>query len=153
MRELKLAGQVLPVRATPIAMLFYRQEFGTDMTADFLAVMSGFISMVPGAKDIPLADITKEKLASVNVTIESLTTSGFDTLGVFKLVWAMAKAAQPQGWPSFESWLTELSDADEALDFFDPDFLSTALEVAADGLFRGAERTVAPKPRKRAVTR
>lgn len=139
MRELKVGETGLPVTSTPVAQLFYRQEFGSDMTRDYLRVMSGFVSAFPEGKGktiLELAVLATKDFDAGQVTLEDVAESGFDVLGVLQLVWAMAKAAQfpAQSWPPFADWLASL----DGVDILDEDFLLAALEVAAEGLFPGA---------------
>ncbi len=139
MRELKVGEATLPVKATPLSLLFYRQEFGSDMTKDFLTVMKGFISMFPGASGKNLEDLSELDVSGV--TMDSISAAEIDTLGVLKLVWAMAKAGcYPEPWPRFEPWVASL----DGVTVLDESFFAAALEVAADGLFRGGS----PAPRR-----
>ncbi|CCO08276.1 hypothetical protein [Desulforamulus hydrothermalis] len=41
MRELNIGGQVVRVRATPLALLYYRQEFGTALLSDMAKIKTG----------------------------------------------------------------------------------------------------------------
>jgi len=145
MRELTIGTTTLPVIASPIAQFFYRQEFGSDMTADYLSVMSGFISAIPGTEGKTLAELRQGPVNVEDVTMASLVGASLDGLGVLQLVWAMAKAGGGYPnlhWPNFETWLASLEDAD----VFDEDFLVAAMEVAADGLFRGTGNKGVPRP-------
>lgn len=133
MRELHTGENILPVRATPLTLLFYRQEFGTDMSTDFFTVMSGFLAAFPDAKGKPLSELSEADLDPTKLTADSLAGAEFDVLAILRFVWAMAKtAAHPTAWPTFESWLASIPN----VDVYDPMFLSAALGVAADGLFR-----------------
>lgn len=133
MRELKMGASSMPVRATPLTMLFYKQEFDADMTKDYMGVMNGFLAAFPS-----LAGKSADELAAVvldpsEVTAESIAKAEMDVVGILKLVWAMGKAAvHPQPWPCFENWVVSIGE----IDVFDVDFLAAALAVAADGLFR-----------------
>ena len=148
MREITLGESTLSVKATPLAMLFYRQEFGSDMTRDFLAVVGGFASVIPGMNEADVSTLGEMETGAASVTLGSLSQSGIDGLGVLKLVWAMGKAgALPERWPGFETWLATLDD----VNVFDQEFIAAALEVAADGLFRSTGKPAPPvKQRKRA---
>lgn len=138
MRELKVASETLPVKATPLAMLYYRQEFGADMMADFLTVVSGFLAAFPEAAGLGIEQMVGKTLDASGITVDSLAAADIDYMTVLQLVWAMGKAgSRVAGWPVFETWLASLDD----LDMMDPEFLAAALEVAADGLFRGGKRT------------
>jgi len=84
MRELKIGEQTVKVRATPLALLFYKQEFKTDLLGDLMKM---------------------EKLAN--------DPSQLDTLAMLQLVWAMAKAdAFGTTFPNFEGWVATLESID-----------------------------------------
>lgn len=81
MRELQFGEQVVRVRATPLALLFYKQEFGSDLLGDL----------------IKLEQVAKDP-------------SKLDSIAILQLVWAMAKAdaGLTAKFPSFEMWVSEL---------------------------------------------
>ncbi|SDC70017.1 hypothetical protein SAMN02799630_01222 [Paenibacillus sp. UNCCL117] len=84
MRILKFGEQEIRVRATPLALLYYKQEFKTDLVADF---------------------ITLEKFRK--------DMSHFDSVLMLQLVWAMAKAdAFGKTFPPFIEWLGSLEAVD-----------------------------------------
>ena len=107
MREITISEKTIRVRATPLALLYYRQEFKTDLIGDL-------ISMQEMAND----------------------PSQFDSIKMLQLIWAMNKADKPEGFPSFEGWLSNL----DSIDFADADIMTTAIEEATDGFFRGGKR-------------
>jgi hypothetical protein len=107
MREITIGEKQIRVRATPLALLYYRQEFKTDLIGDF-------ISMQEMASD----------------------PSQFDSIKMLQLIWAMNKADKPEGFPSFEGWLSNL----DSIDFDDGDMMTAVIEEAADGFFRGDKR-------------
>ena len=84
MREINIGEQTLRVRATPLALLFYRQEFKTDL----------------------IGDLTK--LERVKDDLSQL-----DTVAMLQLVWAMAKAdAFGKPFPGFVDWVASLEGFD-----------------------------------------
>jgi len=84
MKELNIGEQKVRVRATPLALLFYKQEFKADLLGD-LTKMEG---------------IKKD-------------TSKLDSVALLQLVWAMAKAdAYPNKFSSFMEWLSSLDGFD-----------------------------------------
>ena len=85
MREIAISEKQIRVRATPLALLFYKQEFNTDLIGDL-------ISMQEMATD----------------------PSQFDALKFLQLIWAMAKADKSDGFPSFEAWLSGMESFDFA---------------------------------------
>jgi len=107
MREITIDEKQIRVRATPLALLFYKQEFNTDLVGDL-------ISMKEMAND----------------------PSQFDSIKMLQLIWAMNKADKPEGFPSFEGWLSNL----DSIDFGDGDMMTAAIEEAEDGFFRGDKR-------------
>lgn len=107
MREITIGEKQIRVRATPLALLFYKQEFKTDLIGDL-------ISMQEMAND----------------------PSRFDSIKMLQLIWAMNKADKPEGFPSFEGWLSNL----DSIDFADADITTTVIEEATDGFFRGGRK-------------
>jgi len=107
MREITIGEKIIRVRATPLALLYYRQEFNADL-------IGGLISMQEMASD----------------------PSRFDSIKMLQLIWAMNKADKPEGFPSFEGWLSNL----DSIDFGDGDMMTAAIEEAEDGFFRGDKR-------------
>ena len=107
MREIQIGDKTIRVRATPLALLFYKQEFGADLIGDL-------ISMQEMASD----------------------PSQFDALKFLQLIWAMNKADDAKGFPSFEAWLADL----ESFDFADNDIMTAVIEEATDGFFRGGRK-------------
>ncbi|MFN0222110.1 hypothetical protein [Paenibacillus sp. KR2-11] len=84
MRILTIGEQQVTVRATPVALLYYKQEFGRDLIGDIMAMEK--------IKDDP---------------------SSFDTIAFLQMVWAMAKA-DVFGKPflPFVEWLSTLDGLD-----------------------------------------
>ena len=107
MREITISEKTIRIRATPLALLYYRQEFKTDLIGDL-------ISMQERAND----------------------PSQFDSIKMLQLIWAMNKADKPEGFPSFEGWLSNL----DSIDFGDGDMMTAAIEEATDGFFRGGRK-------------
>jgi hypothetical protein len=85
MREITISEKTIRVRATPLALLYYRQEFNADLIGDL-------ISMQEMASD----------------------PSRFDSIKMLQLIWAMNKADKPEGFPSFEAWLADMESFDFA---------------------------------------
>ncbi len=84
MREITIGDKKVRVRATPLALLYYKQEFKSDLLGD-LAKME---------------EIEKD-------------LSKLDTISLLQLVWAMAKAdAYGQKFPKFEAWLGDFESID-----------------------------------------
>lgn len=83
MREITIGEKTIRVRATPLALLYYRQEFKTDLIGDL-------ISMQEMGND----------------------PSQFDSIKMLQLIWAMNKADDAKNFPSFEGWLSNLDSID-----------------------------------------
>jgi hypothetical protein len=120
MREIDLGGKIVRVRATPLALLYYRQEFKSDLLGDF-------------AK---LKDLVKEERQEDGTVKQELNIDGFDYIFFLRITWAMAKADSYGGnekFAGFEAWLASLGQ----IDFGDINFLSAVMEEAADGFLAG----------------
>ncbi len=85
MREITIGEKTIRVRATPLALLYYKQEFNADLIGDLMSMQE-------------MAD----------------DPSRFDALKFLQLVWAMTKADDSRNFPSFETWLSGLDSFDFA---------------------------------------
>ena len=85
MREIQIGDKTIRVRATPLALLFYKQEFNADLIGDLISMQN-----------------------MVN------DPSQFDALKFLQLIWAMAKADDAKGFSSFEAWLADMESFDFA---------------------------------------
>lgn len=87
MRELKIGDQQVRVRATPLALLFYKQEFRSDLLGDLMKMQA----------------VVQDP-------------SQLDSVALLQLIWSMAKAdAYGQGqFPSFVDWVAKLESFDLA---------------------------------------
>ncbi|MDD4775642.1 MAG: hypothetical protein PHG75_03950 [Syntrophomonas sp.] len=83
MREIKIGEKIVRLRATPPALLFYRQEFKADLIGDLISFQK--ISEDPSA---------------------------FDSVALLQMIWAMAKADNYNHFPSFVTWVGELDSFD-----------------------------------------
>lgn len=85
MRELTIGSSKVRVRATPLALLFYKQEFGTDLLGDLI------------------------KMQDIGTDLSKL-----DSIAFLQLTWAMAKAdAFGNGkFTSFVEWVASLESID-----------------------------------------
>jgi len=122
MRELRIGEQTVRVRATPLALLFYRQEFNSDLLGDLIGLVQSMTADVEKGSDIQSFDLTK-----------------FDSVAILRLIWAMAKADAygREKFPSFMDWLATL----DSFDLADAEVMTAAIEEATNGFFRsGAVR-------------
>ena len=90
MKTIKIGEKEIGLKATPLALLYYKQEFKTDLIGDLLKMQA---------------------LAN--------DPSALDSVAILQIAWAMNKAAEGKGktFPHFESWLeqfeyVDFSDAD-----------------------------------------
>lgn len=90
MRTIKIGEKEIGLKATPLALLYYKQEFKSDLIGDLLKMQA--IANDPSA---------------------------LDSVALLQIAWAMNKAAEGKGkaFPHFESWLeqfeyVDFSDAD-----------------------------------------
>jgi hypothetical protein len=85
MRTIKIGEQEIGLKATPLALLFYKQEFKTDLLGDLM-------KMQELEKDL----------------------SKMDAVMILQLIWAMAKANEGLGkkFPDFVTWVAGLESFD-----------------------------------------
>jgi hypothetical protein len=115
MREITIGDAKVRVRGTPLALLYYKQEFKSDLVGD-LSKMGAIGSGSKGKK----RELELEKL---------------DTVIILQVTWAMAKADAGPGaqFPPFMAWLGEIAEFDLGA----PEFLGAVMEEVVDGFFRG----------------
>ena len=106
MREITIGEKQVRVRATPLALLFYKQEFKSDLISDLVKMQ--------GVQSDP---------------------SRFEALAFLQIIWALAKADKPEGFPSFQTWLCGL----DSFDFTDQNVMTAVVEEATEGFFRGGK--------------
>lgn len=132
MRELRIGEQTVRVRATPLALLFYKQEFKGDLMGDLLKMMQGMI----GIKALTSA--------GTQIDMSNLNLGALDSILFAQLIWAMAKAdAFGRSFPSFAEWLAGF----ETFDVFDSELLAALMEEAASGFFRTGVKAGATQQR------
>lgn len=128
MRELRIGEQMVRVRATPLALLFYRQEFGSDLLGDLIGLVQGMSGAAEKESD------------------QDFDLSKFDSVAILRLIWAMAKADAygREKFPSFLEWLATL----DSFDLADAEVMTAAIEEATNGFFRsGATRGATARKR------
>ena len=82
MREIIIGEETIQIRATPLALLFYRQEFKSDL----------------------VGDLTKMEAIKTDY-------SKLDSVALLQLIWAMAKADKyPAKFEGFIGWLASLTE-------------------------------------------
>ncbi|NTZ20936.1 hypothetical protein EXW96_26475 [Paenibacillus sp. JMULE4] len=125
MRELNIGDQTVRVRATPLALLFYKQEFKTDLLGDFLKMAQGMVGL--------------QALSGSNqqLDLKDINLGQLDSVMFLQLIWAMAKAdALGKQFPSFVEWVSSF----ESFDLFDSEILTAVMEEATSGFFRAGAK-------------
>ncbi|MBM7624783.1 hypothetical protein [Sporohalobacter salinus] len=111
MKTVQMGDKELGLKASPLALLYYQQEFGQDLMGDLVSMQD-------------MADMADGDFSS------------FDSVKILQICYAMNKANNyGKQFPDFEKWLSELN----SIDFADEDFMLDVIEEATDGFFRGAK--------------
>ena len=125
MRTAIIGGKEIQLRANPLALLYYKQEFDRDLLADII------------------------KLQSLQ-SLQDGDFSGLDTVVLLQVAYAMNKAAKTsEAFPRFEEWL----DGFDSIGFDDPTWLMAIIEEALDGFFRTSKLTSKKQKAKQTVRR
>ena len=122
MRTVKIGNKEIGLRATPLALLYYKQEFDKDLIEDLISFQN-------------MAEI------------ENGDFSGFDSVKILQICYAMNKADNfGKQFPDFEKWLSKL----DSIDLADQEFMLAIIEEATDGFFRsaGGEHPKSNQPEK-----
>ena len=120
MRTVKIGEKELGLRATPLALLYYKQAFKKDLIEDLVSFQD-------------MADI------------ENGDFSGFDSVKILQICYAMNKADNfGKQFPDFEKWLSKL----DSIDLADQEFMMAIIEEATDGFFRSANGKQPNQPEK-----
>ena len=148
MKTVKMGEKEIGLKATPLALLYYKQEFKTDLLGDLIKLAGNLAKS--GGDLIKLAELAEKGNNDVNINDLDLDAiaAELDTVAILKLVWAMNKASEGPGkpFPGFESWLEKL----EVFDLTDQTFIGTVIREAMDGFFRGGIGAAKPRPAKKA---
>ena len=114
MKNIKIGDKELGLKASPLALLYYKQEFETDLIAD---------------------------LATFENQMQSLETgdySNFDSMSMLQMIYAMNKANNyGESFADFETWLADFDN----INFADPSFFIDLFEEAREGFFRAGAGT------------
>jgi|SRR5690554_2028979 len=121
MRIVKIGGKELGLKASPLALLYYRQAFNKDLIEDLVSLQN-------------MANMTDGDF------------SGFDSVKILQFIYVMNKAANfGKQFPDFEKWLAGLNE----IDFADQQLWLDVVEEAIDGFFRSAGNTAGTKSKKK----
>lgn len=125
-REIKFGEKTVQIRAVAPALLFYKQEFGSDLVGDMTKIINGYEA--------------KEQKEEGDEEVQGVSHADFQALGninflsILQMAWAMAKADKfGKPFPKFASWLHEYG---EDIDFSDEDLVLDVVEEATKGFFR-----------------
>ena len=124
MREITIGDKTLRLRGSALSLLHYNQEFGRDLLADLVGMMTGLAGIQALASGDE-ADPAK------------LDLSKLDTVALLRLIWTLARTAAGVGgqFPSFARWLEE----NEYIDIFDAGLMTAAMTEATKIFFRGGK--------------
>ncbi len=121
MKTVKIGDKELGLRATPLALLYYKQSFKKDLIEDLVSFQD-------------MANIEKGDF------------SGFDSVKILQICYAMNKADNfGKQFPDFETWLSKL----DGIDFADEQFMIAIIEEATDGFFRSAGNAAGTNSKKK----
>ena len=111
MRTIKIGEKEIGLKASPLALLYYRQAFNKDLIEDLVSFQD-------------MAEI------------ENGDFSGFDSVKILQICYAMNKTDNfGKQFPDFETWLSKL----DSIDLADQEFMIAIIEEATDGFFRSAK--------------
>ncbi|OJF16918.1 MAG: hypothetical protein A6D91_08955 [Bacillaceae bacterium G1] len=133
MKEIVIGdGKVLRLKGSPLSLLYYRQEFGSDLLGDLV----GMVTAIAGAQALQTGEIDPSKL----------NLNALDSVAILRLIWTLAKTAEgpSKQFPSFETWLAQT----EELNIFNGSLLQAIFEEVQRAFFRGGT-SMAPKVQKR----
>ncbi|MGF9909410.1 hypothetical protein [Brevibacillus porteri] len=124
MKELNIGNRKVRVRATALALLFYKQEFKSDLLGDLMKMAQGMAG---------IQSLLRKGENDLQIDHDSMDLSQLDTVMLLQLIWAMAKADQfGKPFPSFFEWVSSIGD----FNLFDPTILRAVMEEATEGFFR-----------------
>jgi hypothetical protein len=148
MKTVKMGEKEIGLKASPLALLYYKQEFKTDLLGDLIKLAGNLAKS--GGDLIKLAELAEKSSNEVNINDLDLDAiaAELDTVAILKLVWAMNKTSEGPGksFPNFEAWLDNL----EVFDLTDQTFIGAVMQEAMNGFFRGGIGAAKPRPAKKA---
>jgi len=132
MREVQVGDKKLRLKGSVLSLLYYHQEFGRDLLADLVGMVTGLAGLQALSND-------------GEVDLSKLDLSKLDSIAFLRLIWTLARTASGTGgqFPSFVHWLEENED----INIFDLDLLTAVMEEAQKIFFRGG-KTVVPAAKK-----
>ncbi|SNY19427.1 hypothetical protein SAMN06265827_105119 [Orenia metallireducens] len=119
MRIAKLGEKELGLRATPLALLYYSQEFSRkDKKANLIEDLTEVMGLLDAFDDFNIKDADDEFFDRIDFILP------------LQIAWAMNKADNyGESFPQFEKWLYDLGD----ICFIDTGFLIEVIEESLNG--------------------
>jgi len=115
MEKVEINNKKIGLRASPMALLFYQQEFDSDLVAD-------------------LAEFQESNMD--RITQGDFTN--FNSVKLLQMVWAMNKASNyPGDFPIFEEWVNSF----ESFNVTNPKLITSIISEATDGFFRSGKES------------
>ena len=136
MREIRSGAVILRIRASSLAIFFYKQEFKTDILKDISEILQDWMS---NAKLTGLIKTDGLEGPDLDANLIDVIPDGYKVL---QITWAMNKVqnvAEKLSTPNFADWMAENQDIAVL------EILEDVLEEAMQGFFRAAPKERAPK--------
>lgn len=131
-RTVELGGKAFDIKAAPPAVFYFHEEFGTSLITDY-AKMFG-------------PSLINEKAVPEDL-YESMAQ--WDWPSALRVAWALAKTANPNGFPPFGRWIGEF----EYMNMGDTSFILEVAEEANQGLFRTRDQVQQQEQREEAAAK
>lgn len=129
MREIKSGDTILRIRASSLAIFFFKQEFKTDILKAIGDICKDWLS---NPKLVSAAKAGEADIPDFGTDLFSIIPNGYT---VMQITWALNKAqnvAENLQTPNFESWITQYQDIAVL------DILQDVIEESMQGFFRAA---------------
>lgn len=136
MREIKSGDTIMRIRASSLAIFFYKQEFKTDILKAIGEICKDWLS---NPKLVSAAKTGEESISDFGMDLFDIIPDGYT---VMQITWALNKAqnvAENLQTPSFESWIAQYQDIAVL------DILQDIIEESMQGFFRSAPKEKDPK--------
>lgn len=115
MKTVEINDKKIGLRASPMALLFYQQNFDSDLIAD-------------------LAKFQEENMEKIS----NGDFKSFNSIKLLQMAWAMNKAAKyPEQFPTFEEWLNQF----DSFQVTNAKFIMGIIKEATDGFFRSGKES------------
>jgi hypothetical protein len=129
-REIEIWGRKLGLRASPLAPVVYRQEFGTSLTGDILQLIE--LEKL-GKKMQKIGNDIEKNPDKITSYIDEFASIEEVMLGLLKVVYALNRTDNyGKNFPEFHSWLDQFG----YVDFTDAEWAEEVVSIIVDGFFR-----------------